>query len=562
LKKLLLVTAVFAAAVTVFVVLTIPPRRLTLKPIGDGSLPGILHVHTSRSDGSRSPDDIAAAAARAGLKFVVFTDHGDGTRAPDAPAYRSGVLCLDGVEISTTGGHYIALDMPAAPYPLAGEPRDVVEDVRRLGGFGIAAHPDSPKIELRWREWTAPFDGIELLNPDTSWRLLAQERGLAAKRRLLTALIDYPFRPSETIASLVQPSGALYSWQALTARRRVVAIGGVDAHANLQWRSDPGDARAGIPLPGYEASFRMMSVHATLEREFSGNAAADAGILMRAIRGGHLYTAVDGVASPPAFEFMASNERGTVHEGDELAVGGPVTLRVRSNAPAEFTTIVHDGMHALTTVRDPQDLTVHAPDKPAVYWVEIVSTGRPHPITWLYSNPIYVRGPEPLVREAARPASTDCQLAHGARRDLVVGDRARPKRRETRDSVPIRIVRRVAGRSGGRPGVRCAARTGAEQSANTRGTRRASDAYFGPAARRQRGSGGGAVAALGVPRSGRSGEDGVLRRPDARRRDAHVQACARRHPQHPVRRRHDECEARIVGTDLDSEGGAGEMTRA
>jgi len=406
LKKLLLVTAVFAAAVTVFVVLTIPPRRLTLKPIGDGSLPGILHVHTSRSDGSRSPDDIAAAAARAGLKFVVFTDHGDGTRAPDAPAYRSGVLCLDGVEISTTGGHYIALDMPAAPYPLAGEPRDVVEDVRRLGGFGIAAHPDSPKIELRWREWTAPFDGIELLNPDTSWRLLAQERGLAAKRRLLTALIDYPFRPSETIASLVQPSGALYSWQALTARRRVVAIGGVDAHANLQWRSDPGDARAGIPLPGYEASFRMMSVHATLEREFSGNAAADAGILMRAIRGGHLYTAVDGVASPPAFEFMASNERGTVHEGDELAVGGPVTLRVRSNASPEFTTIVHDGMHALTTVRDPQDLTVHAPDKPAVYWVEIVSTGRPHPITWLRSNPIYVRGPEPLVREAARPAST------------------------------------------------------------------------------------------------------------------------------------------------------------
>jgi len=376
LKKLLFVTAVFAAAVTVFVVLTIPPRRLTLKPIGDGSVPGILHVHTSRSDGSRSPDDIAAAAARAGLKFVVFTDHGDGTRAPDAPAYRSGVLCLDGVEISTTGGHYIALDMPAAPYPLAGEPRDVVEDVRRLGGFGIAAHPDSPKIELRWREWTAPFDGIELLNPDTSWRLL------------------------------VQPSGALYSWQALTARRRVVAIGGVDAHANLQWRSDPGDARAGIPLPGYEASFRMMSVHATLEREFSGNAAADAGILMRAIRGGHLYTAVDGVASPPAFEFMASNERGTVHEGDELAVGGPVTLRVRSNASPEFTTIVHDGMHALTTVRDPQDLTVHAPDKPAVYWVEIVSTGRPHPITWLRSNPIYVRGPEPLVREAARPAST------------------------------------------------------------------------------------------------------------------------------------------------------------
>src|SRR2546430_15587030 len=98
--------------------------------------------------------------------------------------------------------------------------------------------------------------------------------------------------------------------------------------------------------------------------------------------------------------------RSTLFPYTTLFRSGPVTLRVRSNAPPEFTTIVHDGMHALTTVRHPQDLTVHAPDKPAVYWVEIVSTGRPHPITWLHSNPIYVRGPEPLVREAVRPAST------------------------------------------------------------------------------------------------------------------------------------------------------------
>src|SRR5207244_10923091 len=202
----------------VLVVLTIQPKRLPLPPSTDGTIPGVIHVHTNRSDGLSGPDEIAKAAAKAGLEFIVFTDHGDATLRRDPPTYRSGVLCLDGVEISTTGGHYIALDMPAAPYPLGGEARDVVEDVHRLGGFGIVAHPDSPKIELRWREWTAPFDGIELLNPDTSWRLIAQERGLAAKRRLLTALIDYPFRPSETIASLVRPSGALYSWQALTAR--------------------------------------------------------------------------------------------------------------------------------------------------------------------------------------------------------------------------------------------------------------------------------------------------------------------------------------------------------
>src|SRR6185503_19031812 len=166
-------------------------------------------VHTNRSDGLSGPDAIAAAAGRAGLKFVVFTDHGDATRRPDAPAYRSGVLCLDGVEISTTGGHYIALDMPAAPYPLGGEPRDVVEDVRRLGGFGIVAHPDSPKIELRWRDWDLPIDALEVFNPDTQWRNYVERAGVLPKFRLLAALGTYAIRPSETIAHLFESSPAI-----------------------------------------------------------------------------------------------------------------------------------------------------------------------------------------------------------------------------------------------------------------------------------------------------------------------------------------------------------------
>src|SRR5207237_4837370 len=177
---------------------TIPPRRLQLSPIGDGTVAGILHIHTNRSDGLSGPDEIAAAAAQAGLTFLVFTDHGDATRAPDPPMYRSGVLCLDGVEISTSGGHYIAIDMPRAPYPLAGEARDVVEDVKRLGGFGIAAHPDSPKLELRWREWTAPVDALELLNPDTALRPWAEQASAPAtqwsgRRRVGLARLDYGF---------------------------------------------------------------------------------------------------------------------------------------------------------------------------------------------------------------------------------------------------------------------------------------------------------------------------------------------------------------------------------
>lgn len=396
------------AAVAVFVTLTLPPRRISLTAAGDGTVPGIVHVHTNRSDGSSDPDTIAAAAARAGLKFLVFTDHGDATRTPDAPTYRSGVLCLDGVEISTNGGHYVAFDMPAAPYPLAGEARDVVEDVRRLGGFGVAAHPDSPKPQLRWIEWSAPIDGVELLNLDTSWRVLAQQPWRQGRLQLFTALVDYPFRSPETIASLIQPSAAVYNWLTLTQRRRVVAMAGLDAHARINLRGDPLEAKAryNVPLPGYEASFRSMALHVALDRPFSGTAASDAAVLMRAIRGGHFYTAVDGVAGPPAFEFAATNDLGTVHEGDELGVGGPVSLRVVSNAPPQFTTVVHEGARVVTSVRDPQELVVHAPPSPGVYWVEVVSSDRQPPLTWLRSNPIYVRGPEALTQAPARPPAS------------------------------------------------------------------------------------------------------------------------------------------------------------
>ena len=220
-RRVVLATAVLAAAVAVLLAVSVslPPSPAALaEGEGDGTIAGALHVHSNRSDGRRSPDEISAIAARAGLKFIVFTDHGDATREPDPPRYLAGVLCLDGVEISTTGGHYLAFDMPASPYPLGGEPRDVIEDVHRLGGFGVVAHPDSPKPELQWREWTAPFDGIEIVNPDTSWRVHLREPQWQPKLRLLEALLAYPLRPAAAIASLIDEStNVLARWDAISA---------------------------------------------------------------------------------------------------------------------------------------------------------------------------------------------------------------------------------------------------------------------------------------------------------------------------------------------------------
>jgi hypothetical protein len=419
-RRFLLLMAALVAAICVLAGLTLPPRRMTVVPFADGTIPGVLHIHTNRSDGRSTPDEVAAAAARAGLKFIVFTDHGDGTRQPDPPTYRSGVLCLDGVEISTSGGHYIALDMPPSPYPLAGEPGDVARDVRRLGGFGIAAHPDSPKTELRWADWDAPIDGVEWVNPDTSWRVLAV--GWVSRFRIFAGVLHYQVRPAETLANLLTDiSEPISHWNTIAARRNIVAISGVDAHANLALRNtDPVETRFAFPLPSYEASFRMLSVHITPEQPLSGDAVADGAIVMRAIRAGHLYTAIDGVASAPSFEFSASNASGTAREGDELRADGPVTLRVRSNAPPGFTTMVWRGSEILISApsHERTDLTVEADGAPAVYRAEVRSSDPERPRTWLLSNGIYVRGADAAqTRQSAQaeppPATSIIALFDG-----------------------------------------------------------------------------------------------------------------------------------------------------
>ncbi len=413
-RKFLFATAALAAAVAIWTVVNFPSARATLgTPFSDGTVAGIVHVHTSRSDGRGSVDEVAIAAAAAGLKFVVFTDHGDATRTPDPPTYRSGVLCLDAVEISTTGGHYLALDMPAAPFPLGGEARDVVEDVKRLGGFGVVAHPESPKAALRWQAWDEPFDAVEWLNPDTSWRVRLQG-SWRSRWSVIEALVSYPFRSEETIARLLGGTALQDDlWHSVARRRRIVVLAGADAHANLALANgDPMDNRFSLPIPGYETSFRTMSVRVRPERQLSGDAAADAAAIMKGLRSGHVYVAIDGLATPPSFQFTATTARATAVQGDEFIASGPVTLNVRSNAPTSYTTVVWQDDRVMASLQDQPEFS-RIVDGPGVYRVVINAPSTNGTIPWVISNPIYVGGLSPPTPRAERPVLATRALFDG-----------------------------------------------------------------------------------------------------------------------------------------------------
>ena len=353
-RRLTLTAAALLGAAVICLSLTLPPAPFTIPlesvdpELLHRTVRGAYHVHTTRSDGAGSRDDVAAAAARAGLQFVIFTDHGDGTREPLAPMYIDGVLCLDGVEVSTNSGHYVALDLPASPYPLGGEAAAVVEDVARLGGFGIAAHPDHPRPEIAWRDWSLPIDGIEWINLDAEWR---DDGGLA----LVRVPFDYMWRPAAAIGSLLdRPVRTLDQWDTLQRLRPMVALAAVDAHGAGPREGEGRAAKLGIG-PGYEASFRTLSNRVLLNAPLGGDPAADARQLLDAIRRGSVYSVVDAISSDAVLR--RSGDDGAF----EFALPMPAGVRAG---------VVRDGLRSRLEMHSEQ-----APGAPPVPWVVSNWTG-------------------------------------------------------------------------------------------------------------------------------------------------------------------------------------------
>jgi hypothetical protein len=335
------------------------------------------------------------------------------------------VLCIDALEISTYGGHLVALGIPRTTYSLGGEARDVVEDVKRLGGMAIAAHPASARPQLRWTDWDLPIDGLEWVNADSEWR---DESVIAIGRSLLT----YPFRRQETLAAMLdRPGESLRHWDELSAQRPLVAIAAADAHARIPLTSlrDPYNSRFSMHVPGYERVFRTFSISIP-DVTLTGESRADAQVVLDAIRRGRVYSSIDALAGPVALAFSATGEGGTVAMGEDVIAKGRLTFHVQSNAPNDARlSLLRDGK-PVHTATGPQ--FEYASSDPGVYRVEAEWPGAPGepPIPWIVSNPIYVLSRLRPVPTAAVPSQTkqvDVRYRDGPATDWHIENSARSR---------------------------------------------------------------------------------------------------------------------------------------
>ena len=194
---------------------------------------GAFHVHTQPLRRRADRTDRRRGRARRAEVRRLHRSRRRHARARSA-ALSPGVLCLDGVEISTNGGHYVALDMPPSPYPLGGEAAASSKTCAGSAGSASRRIRIRRSRELAWRDWTAPIDGIEWLNADTEWRdesrpaarpgRSSTTRGVRARRLPLCWI--RPFTTLERWDKLVDPASCRRSRGARCTRRDWPGSGG------------------------------------------------------------------------------------------------------------------------------------------------------------------------------------------------------------------------------------------------------------------------------------------------------------------------------------------------
>ena len=271
---------------------------------------GAFHVHTTRSDGRGTVEEVAAAAKAAGLDFVVLTDHND--FAPREPAFIDGVLMVPGVEISTAQGHLVAFGLRR---PLEGVRRwmdggEAENAVRDAGGVSVLAHPVQARNPWRHEDAARRADGYELYSADTFFRAATH----SPFSRLLPALGALLGKPVHGVMMLVEPGPEpMARLLELEREKPRLALCAHDAHG----------------LPRYEDVFKSMAMYLPPSADgsshaLSGDAKDAAERVVKGLASGHAVCAFRALGEPKGFalEGLAPGFR-EAHVGDVLTVRLP-----------------------------------------------------------------------------------------------------------------------------------------------------------------------------------------------------------------------------------------------
>jgi hypothetical protein len=348
---------------------------------------GVIHVHSFLGGHSTGTfEDIIAAANANQLNFVIMTEHPSqnfDTSAMTLKGVHAGVLFVNGNEVATANQDRV-LVMPGDETAAAasnGSTQDLLSRERAKGSLTVVAYPHD------FHSWGAnTYDGVEVYNVFTNGRrvnvLITFFDGLWAYR-------SYPDLLFATFYE--RPVEALKKWDEAiaTQNRKLVAIAGNDAHANIgiSLNDSSGKTRLGIKLDPYERSFHLVRIHVLIPKDKSLTAET----LLAALRDGHCFIAFDLFGDSTGFTFTATNGTEEKIQGDEISLGNGVRLTV--NTPVTSRIVLIKNGNAVQEQGGTSNKEFVVSEK-GVYRVEVYLPQLSKPVSdqpWIISNPIYVR---------------------------------------------------------------------------------------------------------------------------------------------------------------------------
>jgi hypothetical protein len=329
---------------------------------------GVYHIHTTLSDGQRSPDTITRIAARQSLDFIILTDHGRPNRASlDRQGWKNDTLVLAGSELSTNRGHLVGLGFAAPTTQFSQNAEQAAREIEAQGGFSVIAHPFS-KTRWSWGKEMV-YSGLEIIDTDTMIR-----RNFLGALPYLPALL---FKPQlYLLKTLVRPDETLKKWDKLSAEAAVSGYFSTDAHLM------------------YSALFTCLRLHVLLDQPLTRNYETARSQVFDALRRGKFYSAVDAARPAGGFRFWAKGE-GPRERLDGLIPFNPAAPPVlRAEAPFPFAFEVRLICSGETIARSAERELAYPAERPGVYRLEVYLKG-PSPLSsdipWIVSNPIYLR---------------------------------------------------------------------------------------------------------------------------------------------------------------------------
>ena len=351
-----------------------------------GERVGVIHVHTNASCGSGSLPEIIAVARSANLSFLTVTDHNlTMAQAEVAAADPPDFAVIDGEEVSTSSGHFLALGLDDA-WPRGGgrDARSLMASTRKAHAVNFIAHPYG--LRDRWGDWgVSDYDGIEIFNDDAVWR-----KNTVVD--LVIAALMYPVNQRLALLRLARtPQENFAKWDQLTAQRPVAGICGSDAHANII----VGHTNI-AKFPSYLSVFSLARQHVLLgDRAGVDPDHASADQILGAIKDGNSFCSID--AMYPANGFMqavTAQGQPAAGPGESIAWSPDAVLHVKvpEGAGIPRLRVIRDGQAIVEQETRSLDLKLPGPGRyrTEAYLKQPGLTGWRRWTLWVFANPVYV----------------------------------------------------------------------------------------------------------------------------------------------------------------------------